>query len=159
MPVSEDWDKFRALTSARLEVLRRHPCPKQGPIDDKYYNALNAALNNDDPKCLWFIVDQGYEYYGTTMGKLLTVDLKTLTAHGADNLDLIARTLIARGTPDACDAFGWNGGMMMDDSEACARIGAYLKPVLATFKPLMLRKASKHIAKAVIKAAAPHSKR
>ena len=117
VPEQDDWNKLRYQIGKRLDYLEQNPSPQEGPLPYKYVDALRGALKSDDPKNFWFIVDQGYPYYGTSMGKLLTLDIEDLP-------EKIPRDKKAKIAFLSCS--GWLGSLDMKDPDCVQRFEAYI---------------------------------
>lgn len=124
------WDNIRRHVGARLDFLERIP-PTEGALPKKYIEALRESLKSDDPKTYWFIVDQQYKCYGTSLGKMLTLHAEFLP----ENIPWSkARKRLAfsrakyKGLEDIRASATWSGEADLTDPDVRHRMKAYLFP-------------------------------
>ena len=118
VPTQKSWDEIKESIGKRLDFIEAHPSQKDGPLPSRYVDILRKALAADDPKSLWFIVDQETSYYGTTLGKLLTLPLDILPK----SFPKEKSQRISWGLKN----FIWSGLLDMQDPDCVIRFKAYL---------------------------------
>jgi hypothetical protein len=135
-PSAASWKKLRESIGQRLDFIEGHP-PPEGPLPHAYVSGLRKALSSDEPKSLWFLVDQEYPCYGTSMGKLLTLPFNRLPEE-------FPSAKAREENVDNC--LNWGGALDMKDRDCVQRFEAYVqaapsqkpsprKPVLAGAAP------------------------
>ena len=102
------------------------PDPKNGEVlPAKYVDFLKHVLDRKDPRALWMLVDQGYEYAGHKVGKLLTISWT-----GFSNLEasILEGEKNIHNYPYLYEGFCWVGTLGMNDAECRKRLESYLYP-------------------------------
>jgi hypothetical protein len=134
VPTRDSWNKLRERIEERLKFFEESPSPQDGPLPHEYVDAIHKVLASDDPKSYWFIVDQEYPYYGTSLGKLLTLDAFDLP----NNIpwDQAALKML-----EDFDDLELAASFNINDPDCAKRLAAYLTPDQQA-KPSVQSKAS-----------------
>lgn len=111
VPDADSWKDIKTRVRDRLSAIKDAPCDDSQAIPASRFAAISTALNNDNPKNYWQIVDAKDACYGTTLGKALTLPgrkLKGLHDH--------QRAMVA-----FIDTTSWGGSLDLHDADCVAR--------------------------------------
>lgn len=116
VPTQESWDILREHIGRRLDFIEQNPSRQDGRLPSSYIDTLCKVLASDDPKSYWFIVDQEYPYFGTSLGKVLTLNFPLRP----EDIQLV------RPMPWTREECAWGGSLNMKDPDCIRRFEAYL---------------------------------
>lgn len=123
VPNADSWREIKTRVNARLSAIEDNPCDESPTIPASRFTALRSALNDDNPKSYWQIVDAKDACYGTTLGKALTLPARKLKGLHDHQKVLVIFT----------DTTSWGGSLDLHDADCVARYKASLAPKTPVF--------------------------